>query len=238
MASYHSQVVFGTGHVCVVFDRTFVGIAIPFSDLKVDCSLLLHVRSSMTLHSALTRELQSGARTLRRNPGFTITALATLSLGIGTVSALFSVVDRVLLQPLPYADPDRLVQLITMSQVGEQSLTSIPKFLFWRDTTTSFTSMAASDVEVPEVNLTQSPYRGALKTARVSADYFEVLGAPLAIGRTFSAREDSPGGPKAVVISDALWRRCFRSESSSNGRETILDNVPYLLGTALGWLPK
>src|SRR5260370_10289646 len=121
----------------------------------------------MTLHSAVTRELQSGARTLWRNPGFTMTALATLSLGIGTVSALFSVVDKVLLQPLPYADPDRLVQLITMSQVGEQSFASIPKFLFWRDTTTSFESMAASDIEVPEVNLTQGPYSGPVKIARL-----------------------------------------------------------------------
>jgi hypothetical protein len=181
----------------------------------------------MMLDSALTRQLQSGARTLWRNPAFTLTALVTLSLGIGSVSALFSVVEKVLLQPLPYADPDRLVQLITVSQVGEQSLSSIPKFLFWSDTTTSFESMAASEVEVPEMNLTQTPYRRALKTARISAAYFEVLGAQIAIGRTFSGLEDNPGGPKAVVISEALWRRYFDSEFNLTDRQAILDNVSY-----------
>ena len=74
----------------------------------------------MTLYSGLGWQLRSGARTLLRNPGFSVTAVAMLSLGIAAVSALFSVVDKVLLQPLPYKDPERLVQLITTSQVGEE----------------------------------------------------------------------------------------------------------------------
>src|SRR5262249_35623285 len=104
----------------------------------------------MGLSNTIGWQLRSGVRTLWRNPGFTVAAIAMLALGIGMVSALFSVVDKVLLQPLPYKDPDRLVQLITMSQVGEQDLASIPQFLFWRDKTTSFESIAASDVEGPE----------------------------------------------------------------------------------------
>jgi len=175
----------------------------------------------------LARQLQFGARTLRRNPGFTAIAVAMFSLGIGTVSALFSVVDKVLLQPLPYRNPERLVQLITTSRVGEQRLTSIPKFLFWQDHTSAFEALAASDVEAPEVNLTKGPYRSVLKTARVSANYFRVLGAQLARGRTFSAPEDSPGGPKVVVISDALWRRWLAFGSRSDHREILLDNVAY-----------
>ncbi|HTU47556.1 MAG TPA: hypothetical protein VMF91_21010 [Bryobacteraceae bacterium] len=138
----------------------------------------------MGFFSALARQLQFGARTLRRNPGFTAIAVAMFSLGIGTVSALFSVVDKVLLQPLPYRNPERLVQLITTSRVGEQHLTSIPKFLFWQDHTSAFEALAASDVEAPEVNLTEGPSRRVLKTARVSAEYFRVLGAQLARGRT------------------------------------------------------
>ena len=193
-------------------------------------------------------QLRSAARTLRRNPGFTVTALAILSLGIGTVSALFSVVDKVLLEPLPYPDPDRLVQLITTSQVGEQRLVSIPQYLFWRDVTTSFESIAAYDIGAPEMNLTQDADRKPLKTARISADYFHVFGARLAKGRTFSAREDSPDGPRSVVITDGLWRRRFRADANIIGRSILLDDVAYqvagvlaagahLESTADIWLP-
>jgi putative ABC transport system permease protein len=187
----------------------------------------------MKFLTAVARQLQFAARTLRRNPVFTVAAVAMFSLGIGTVSALFSVVDKVLLQPLPYRDPERLVQLITTSRVGEQRLASIPKFLFWQDHVSSFEAVAASDVEAPEVNLTEGSYRNVLKTARVSADYFRVLGAQLAIGRTFSAREDSPGGPKAVVISDRLWRRWLAFGFRPAGREILLDNIAYKIAGVL-----
>lgn len=149
-------------------------------------------------------QLRSAARTLRRNPRFAITVLVVLSLGVGTVSALFSVVDKVLLEPLPYRDPDRLVQLITSTDIGDQSLTSIPKYIFWRNLATSFESMAASDINVPELNLTEASYRATLKAGRVSGDYFRLFGAEVAVGRTFSASEDGPGGPKVVVISNDL----------------------------------
>jgi putative ABC transport system permease protein len=176
--------------------------------------------------TALGSYLQSGARTLLRNRGFTLTVLATLALGIGGISALFSVVDKVLLEPLPYADPDRLVQLITTSQVGEQYLSSIPQFMLWRDTTTSFESMAASDTDGPDVSFTGGSYRAALRAGRVSADYFQVLGAKFAIGRSFSAHEDEPGGRKAAVVSDAMWRR-FLGPNFPVGRTILLDDVPY-----------
>jgi predicted permease len=172
-------------------------------------------------------QLQAAARKLWRNPAFTLTAFATLSLGIGSVSALFSVVDKVLLEPLPYPDPQRLVQLITTSEVGEQWLASIPQYIFWHDTTTSFESMAASDGDGPEVILTQNSNPKALKAARVSADYFHVFGAKLATGRTFSAREDSPGGPKVAVISDSLRQSCVASDETPVGRAILLDGVPY-----------
>jgi predicted permease len=181
----------------------------------------------MTLFSTFSWHLQSAARKLWRNPAFTLTALVTLSLGVGSVSALLSVVDKVLLEPLPYPDPSRLVQLITTSQVGQQRLVSIPQYIFWCHTTTSFESMAASDVDGPEVNLTQGPNLKVLKAARISADYFHVFGVQLAIGRTFSAHEDSPEGPRVVVISDGLWRRDFDSDSSLVGRTIFLDNDPY-----------
>src|SRR5271163_3825278 len=173
-------------------------------------------------------QLWSAARALWRNPRFTFTVLAILSLGIGTVSALFSVVDKVLLEPLPYPQPDRLVQIITSTRIGNQSLVSIPKYVFWRSVNaSSFESMAASDVNVPELNFEEGAYRSTLKATRVSADYFHVFGAEMMLGRTFSAREDSPGGPNVVVISNELWQRYFRSKASPAVGRILLNAISY-----------
>ena len=160
----------------------------------------------------LAWELRAAARMLLRNLGSTLAGFVVLSLGIGMVSAMSSVVEKVLLEPLPYREPERLVQLITTSRVGEERLSSIPKFLVWHDATSSFESMAAADAEGPEVNFTQGHHRVAFKAGRVSPDYFHLLGARLSMGRTFSGTEDRPNGPKAVVISDAFWRRYLHTE--------------------------
>lgn len=173
-------------------------------------------------------QLLSAARTLWRSPRFTFTVLAILSLGVGMVSALFSVVDKVLLEPLPYPQPDRLVQIITSTRIGDQSLVSIPKYVSWRNAhASSFESMAASDVNVPELNFEEGAYRSTLKAARVSADYFHVFGTEMISGRTFSAREDTPGGPNVVVISNEIRRRYFRSEASPLGAQMLLNAVSY-----------
>jgi putative ABC transport system permease protein len=174
-------------------------------------------------------KLLHAARRLWRNPRFAVTVLAVLTLGVGTVSALFSVIDRVLLEPLPYADPGRLVELITTTTIGDQDLTSIPKYLLWRDLSTSFDSMAASNVNVPEMNFEEGPYRSTLRATRVSADYFYVFGATMVVGRTFSASEDSPGGPKVVVITNELWRRYFHSDANLVGRRIALEGVPHIV---------
>lgn len=173
-------------------------------------------------------QVWSAARALWRNPRFTFMVLAILSLGIGTVSALFSVVDKVLLEPLPYPQPERLVQIITSTRIGKQRLVSIPKYVFWRTVNpSSFEAMAASDVNVPELNFEEGAYRSTLKATRVSADYFHVFGAEMMSGRTFSAREDSPGGPNVVVISNELWQRYFRSNASPVGGRILLNAISY-----------
>jgi len=169
----------------------------------------------------------TAARTLWRNPGFTVTALAMLSLGVGTVSALFSVVDKVLLEPLPYPEPERLVQLITTSQVGQQKLASIPQFVFWRDTTSSFESLAASDIDGPAVNLTEGPHPRTLQADRVSANYFQVFGAHLALGRPFSESEDGPNGAKVAIVSSGVWHRDFLSDATIAGRAILIDGIPH-----------
>ena len=104
----------------------------------------------------------------------------------------------------------------------------IPKYVFWRSVNaSSFESMGASDVNVPELNLEQGPYRSTLKATRVSADYFHVFGAEMMLGRTFSACEDGPGGPNVVVISNELWQRYFRSKARPVGARILLNTIPY-----------
>lgn len=102
--------------------------------------------------SALLSDALRAARTLRRSPEFTLTAMAALALGIAASTAVFSVVDTVLLQPLPYPDPDRLVQLMTTSPLGDQAVVSIPRYIVWRQYTTAFRYLAACDINGPAIN--------------------------------------------------------------------------------------
>ena len=177
--------------------------------------------------SSLLSDLRYAARTLGRNPDFAVMAIAVIALGIGASTAIFSVVNQVLLEPLPYPDPDRLVQLMTTSPTGDQSVVSIPKFVNWREQTTVFQEMAAYDIGGLGINLTEREFPETLKAARVSADYFRLFGAKVAIGRSFSKAEDGPRGPHVAVISDGLWRRRFGSSATLVGITISLDNQAY-----------
>lgn len=163
-------------------------------------------------------------RLLRRNAAFTSMAVAALSLGIAANTAIFSVVNKVLLEPLPYPDPDRLVQLMSASGIGDEPLASVPKFATWSDHTGSFQSMAAYDTAGPSVNLTEGEYPLPLETARVSADYFRLFGARVIAGRTFSAKDDQPGAPCVVVIGRDLWRNRFGGNPRLVGSSISLDH--------------
>jgi putative ABC transport system permease protein len=176
--------------------------------------------------SRLLDDFRFAARTLRRNLSFTVAAAAALALGIGSCAGIFSVVNKVLLEPLPYPEPDRLVQLITVSQIGNQSAVSIPKYVIWRDYTSVFESIAAYDIGALSVNLSQGDFAEALTAARVSAAYFTLFGAHAKIGRTFSAEEDRYGGPRVAVISDNLWRGRFRGDPKLVGSTISIEQQP------------
>lgn len=103
-------------------------------------------------------EIRYAVRALRRNAGFTATTVAALSLGVATNTAIFSVVNKVLLEPLPYPEPDRLVELTSKSPLGDEMVVSIPKYRVWRDHTKSFQYMAAFDTSGPDVNLTEGAF--------------------------------------------------------------------------------
>jgi len=207
----------------------------------------------------LLQDLRYALRTLRKNPGFTAVAVLTLALGIGANTAIFSVVNAVLLRPLPYPEPDRIVQFMLMSPPWAPgrsfNAAGIPDFMVWRESTQAFQDFAAYDSSSkgsgsgPGLNLTGGDRPELLKALHVSADYFRLFGAQVEIGRVFSSDEDRPGGPRLVVISDGLWRRRFGGDRSLVGQTILLGGDPSVVIGVLGpamaldppadiWLPQ
>jgi len=133
----------------------------------------------------------------------------------------------VLLQPLAYPEPDRLVQLELSSPQGNGNITSIPKFIIWREQTQVFQDVAAYDLGGPGVNLTGGDRPEQLKGVHVSAEFFRLFGARVVAGRTFSAEEDRPGGPPLAVIAGGLWRRRFGSDLNLVGKSIDLGGEPF-----------
>ncbi len=174
----------------------------------------------------LWHDIRQAVRTLRNDPGFTFLALAALTIGIGANASIFSVVDKVLLQPLPYRDPDSIVQLGRKFPLGVSYPASIPKYMIWRDNNV-FSSMALYDLEGPGFNIDTGDFPEQIKGAHVSADYFTVFGISPLIGRAFNQAEDVPKGPKAALISENLWRSLFGSDAQILTRTINLNSVPY-----------
>jgi predicted permease len=163
----------------------------------------------------LLQDLRYGARTLHRNPGFTAVAVMTLALGIGASTAMFSLVNGVLLRPLPYAQPEKLVATTAYYPKGP--------LVVMRDQSRTMEFVGFTDNK--EFNLTGSGDPVRLIGNSVSANFFSVLGAPAAIGRTFQDGEDQPDKDRLVVISQALWRRRFQSDPNIVGRWITLEGV-------------
>ena len=186
---------------------------------------------------SLLQDLRYALRTLRKNPGFTSVAILTLALGIGANTAIFTVVNAVLVRPLPYPKPDRIVELMLSSPAwnpgGNANVTSIPKFMVWREQTQAFKDMAAYD-RGGTVNLTGGDRPEQLKVLHVWADYFRLFGPPVEIGRTFTTQEDIPGGPRLAVISNGLWHRRFGADRTLVGKAILLGDEPYVVIGVLG----
>ncbi len=175
------------------------------------------------------KNIRHGLRSLAKAPGFAAIAILTLALGIGANTAIFSVVNTVLLEPLAYPNPDRLVELELTSPEGKSDITSIPKFNVWRAQTQVFDAVTAYDFSGPGINVTGGERPEQLKGVRVSADYFRVFGAPVALGRTFTQDEDRPGGPALTVISNGLWRSRFGADPEIINRTIDLGGEPYTI---------
>ena len=181
------------------------------------------------------QDLRVAARRLRNAPGFTGVAVLTLALGIGATVAVFSVVYGVLLKPLPYADPGRLV-LVTSAQKGRPSYMSPPDLVDYRSMNRTLSGLAG--IGDLTANLTRSgaaPLR--LSLGRVNANFFDVLGVRAEVGRTFAADADRPGAPRVVVLAYATWRAEFGGDPALIGRTITLDGAPWtVIGVAPAWM--
>jgi predicted permease len=182
----------------------------------------------------LLQDLRYGARMLVKNPGFTVVAIVTLALGIGANTAIFSVVDRVLLNRPPYKDPDRLVMVLAVNQQRgrEPSPVSAADFEDWRKLNTVFEDMAGS--RDAGYSLTGMGEPETIIGYRFAGNFFRVIGANAAIGRTFDENDDNAGSERVVVLGHKLWQRRFGSDPSVVGRSITLSGNPY---TVIGVMP-
>ena len=170
---------------------------------------------------------------LRKTPGFTIAAIAALALGIGANTAIFSVVNTVLLKPLTYPDADRMVNFLAQTSGLANNLHSIPEFHFFERQTNVFKEVVAYDNAGPGFNLTGGRPE-QVHGIHVTEGYFRVYGAPVALGRTFTPQEDTPHGGKVVVLSYGLWQRRFGGDRAIVGKSLSVGNEPYTIVGVIG----
>ena len=173
------------------------------------------------------KDIMHSVRMFRRSPGFTVAAVAALALGIGANTAIFSVVNTVLLKPLTYPDPDRIVQFLLTSPQGSGPGASVTKFNIWKQQTQVFQDVTAYDFGGPGLNLTGGAFPEQVQGIHVTEDYFRLFGAQAATGRTFTAEEDRPNGGHVVVLSNGLWKRRFGGDPGIVGKAISLGNQPY-----------
>ncbi|HEY7180947.1 MAG TPA: ABC transporter permease, partial [Blastocatellia bacterium] len=179
------------------------------------------------------QDLRYGARMLVKQPGFTLIAVITLALGVGANTAIFSMVNAVLLRPLPYRDPDRIVTVghYRAAMSGADGVLGAD-FLEWRDQAKDFEQIAAYFSRTADLTGSGEPAR--LGAGFVSADLFATLGVAPALGRAFTPDEDKPGGAPVVILSHGLWQRRFGADPQVIGRAITLDGQSR---TVIGIMP-
>ncbi len=180
----------------------------------------------------LLQDLRFGIRTLRKSPGFATVGVLTLAIGIGANTAIFSFVNGVLLKPLPYGEPERIVRVLEKPPGGGRNGISTLNYLDWHKDNTVFEYMAAQTGG--SVTLTGVTEPVQLRGSRVSSHYFDIFGIKATLGRTFAADEDQLGKHRVAVLSHALWASQFGADPNVIGRSITLDGYPH---TVIGVLP-
>ena len=181
----------------------------------------------------LWQDIRYGARMLLKNPGITFVVILALALGIGANTAIFSVVNAVLLRPLPYPEPDSLLFLNERSPVLDEMSISYPNFTDWRNQNHVFEKIGVYNRE--SYNLTGAGEAERILTAQASADLFYALRVNAAVGRLFTNEEDQPGGTPVVVLSHGLWQRRFGGQMSILNQTLTLNGKSY---TVIGVMPQ
>src|SRR5215475_715714 len=178
------------------------------------------------------QDLRYGLRMLAKKPGFTLVAVVTLALGIGANSAIFSVVNALLLRPLPLEDPDRLIKIWETFQPGGQSGASVPNLKDWREQNTVFNGIAAYQFSSINLSGRENPER--LQGTAVSPNFFDVVGVRPRLGRAFQIGEDEAGRNRVALLSHRLWQRNFGGDAEVLGKEITLNGENY---TVIGVMP-
>jgi putative ABC transport system permease protein len=182
----------------------------------------------------MLKDVRFAARQLIKNPAFSAVAILTLALGIGANTAIFSIVNAVLLRPLPYPDADRIMVLNESSGPGQDYSVALPDYFDWRNDNTVFEHLAATHKE--SRNLSGIPGREPerVSCASVTRNFFNIVGVPPELGRTFAEDEDQVGAPPVVVISDRLWQHAFNRDRGVIGRSINLHDQNF---TIIGVMP-
>jgi putative ABC transport system permease protein len=181
---------------------------------------------------AFVKDLKHSVRMFVQSPAFSIAAIAALTLGIGANTAIFSVVNAVLLKPVAMPDPDRVVVFMNVRPRGSGPAASPAKFAHYRQQTAIVQDVSAFNMGV--MNYTGGSFPEQLRSGRVSADFFKLVGAPVLLGRTFTADEDTPHGPRVTVIGRRLWETRFSADPNIIGKPISLGGEPYTIVGVLG----
>jgi hypothetical protein len=177
-------------------------------------------------------DLKQSLRQFAKTPGFTFAAIAALTLGIGVNTAIFSVVNAVLLKPLGLPDPDRVVLLMNVGPNGSGPGSSPAKLQHFAAQTDAVRDAAGFRIGV--ASYTGGSFPEELPSAQVTADFFRLVGAPVALGRTFTATEDTPGGGHVVVLSRSQWLSRFNGDPDIVGKSMQLNGQPHTIVGVIG----
>jgi putative ABC transport system permease protein len=180
-------------------------------------------------------DLKFAVRQLRKSPGFTLVAVLTLALGIGANTAIFSIVNAVLLRPLPYPNADRIMVLNESSGPGQDYSVALPDYFDWRNDNTVFEHLAATHKESRNLSGISGRDPERVSCASVTRNFFDIIGLPPEIGRTFSEDEDKVGAAPVVIISDRLWQHAFNRDPTVLGSSITLHDQNF---TVIGVMPQ
>jgi len=183
--------------------------------------------------STFAQDMRYGVRVLRKSPGFTAAAVITLALGIGANTAIFTVVNSVLLKPLSYPNAGRIVEFGFPSTLLVNYLSSVPALHAYQGQTAIFSEVAAYDFVGPGFVIT-GDHPEEVKGIHVTQAYFRLFGAPVILGRTFTPQEDAPNGGKVVVLSYHFWQNRFAGDHNIIGKSLSLGNEPYTIVGVIG----